>query len=301
MNSGLLQSFSDAVADLAERVSPSVVNVGDGHRQGTGIVWSDEGHIVTADHVVGRGESLEISLHDGTSVEARVVGRDPENDLALLKIDAPGLVPIEVADGRALRAGELVFAFANLTGRNPSVTSGVVTSPSRSIRGWWGVMVEDAVITDAQLNPGYSGGPLVDATGKLVGMNVACFSNRGVAVSARTLKERVRRLAADGRIRRGYLGIVAEAVPLPSDLASRPEVGQETALLVRSVEVGTPANTAGLTIGDVLVKLAGKPLNDIADLHGLLTDDVIGKNVTLTVLRGGRTSDIVITPREADE
>lgn len=296
----MLQSLSDAVADLAERVSPSVVSVGDGDRQGTGTAWSKEGHIITADHVVGRASSLKAALHDGRKLEAKVVGRDPENDLALLKVDTTGLVPLEAMDGRELRAGELVFAFANLTGRRPSVTSGVVTSPGRSIRGWWGVMVENAVITDAQLNPGYSGGPLVDASGKLVGMNVACFSSRGVAVSALTLKDRVHRLSVDGRIRRGYLGLVAEPVMLPEDTATRPEVGQETALLVRSVEAGTPAKAAGLSIGDVLVKLAGESLTDVIDLHRLLSDAVIGNNVVLTVLRGDRVTEIVVTPREAE-
>lgn len=300
-NAGLLQSLSDAVADLAERISPSVVRVGDGRRQGTGIVWDSEGHILTADHVVGRADVLEVALHDGRRMEAKVVGRDPDNDLALLKVGAGGLVPLEAMNGRALRAGELVFAFANLAGKDPSVASGVVTSPSRGIQGWWGVMIEDAVITDAQLNPGYSGGPLVDAWGRLVGMNVACFSSRGVAVSAKTLKERAGRLVKDGRIRRGYLGIVAEPVALPEEIASKPEVGQETALLVRSVEAGTPAKAAGLTIGDVLVKFSGSPLTDIGDLHGLLSADVIGKSVPLTVLRGERTSDLTVTPKEAEE
>jgi S1-C subfamily serine protease len=300
-NAGLLQSLSDAVAELAERVSPSVVSLGNGNRQGTGIVWGREGHIITADHVVGRASSLEASLHNGKTLEAKVVGRDPDNDLALLKVESADLVPIEAVNGRALRAGELVFAFANMTGSNPSVTSGVITSPSRSIQGWWGVTLDDAVITDAQLNPGYSGGPLVDASGRLVGMNVACFSSRGVAVSAGTLKERVQRLVADGRIRRGYLGIVAEAVALPPEIASRPDVGQETALLIRSVEAGTPAKAAGLTIGDVLVKMAGKPLTEVSELHRMLSEQVIDKTIQLTVLRGEKATELSVKPREAEE
>jgi len=300
-SNGLLQSFSDAVADMAERVSPSVVRVGDGYRQGSGMVWSEDGLIVTADHVVGRAEALEVTLRDGTTLEARVVGRDPDNDLAVLKVDSAGLVPIETTDGRGLRPGELVLAFANLTGKQPSVTSGIITSPSRSIRGWWGVMMEDAVITDAQLNPGYSGGPLVDASGSLVGMNVACFSNRGVAVPVQILKERVLKLSADGRIRRAYLGIVAEPVALPIEISSRPDVGQDTALLVRSVEASTPAKTAGIAIGDVLLRLSGESLTDITDLHSLLNEGVIGKTVPLTVLRGDRVSELAVTPREAEQ
>lgn len=298
---GLLQSLSDAVADLAERVSPSVVRVGDGKRQGTGIAWDKGGYIITADHVVGRADTLEVTLHDGKTLEAKVVGRDPDNDLALLRANSTELSPLETANGRQLRAGELVFAFANLTGGQPSVASGVVTSPRRSIRGWWGVMFDDAVVTDAQLNPGYSGGPLVDAWGHLVGMNVACFSSRGVAVSAQTLKDRVYRLSTDGKIRRGYLGIVAEPVALPEEVAAMPGVGQGTALLVRSVEAGTPAKAAGLSIGDLLVKLAGKSLTDISSLHSLLSEAVIGNSIPLTILRGDKVTDVVVTPREAEQ
>ena len=297
---GLLQSLSDAVAELAERVSPSVVNVGNGHSWGTGIVWSEDGHIATANHVVGRADSVRVTLNDGTELGAKVVGRDQENDLALLKADSGKFVPIEVSS-KSPRAGELVFAFANPMGQRTSVTSGIITSPSRSIRGWWGVMMENAVISDAQLNPGYSGGPLVDASGRLVGMNVAYFSSRGVAVSTDTLKHRLHRLSTDGKIRRAYLGIVAEPVELPEEIARRPDVGQSGALLVRSVESGTPAKTAGLSIGDVLLKLGGERVTDLSELHGGLSDQVIGKALALSVLRGEKLTELTVTPREAEE
>jgi S1-C subfamily serine protease len=304
INEGLLQSLSDAVADLTERVSRSVVNVGNGHHWGTGIVWSKEGHIVTANHVVGRSDTAEITLNDGKTVHAKVVGRDPDNDLALLKADSDGgiaVTPVEVSNGRELRAGEMVFAFANMTGQKSSVTSGIVTSPSRSLQSWWGVMIEDAIITDAQLNPGYSGGPLVDASGKLIGMNVAYFASRGVAVSAHVLKERLQKLAADGKIRRGYLGIMAEPIELPEELAQKSDVKQEGALLVRSVERGTPAEAAGVSIGDIILKLNGESTEDVYDLHRLLTDKIIGSPVTLALLRGGKPTEVKVTPKEAEE
>lgn len=299
---GLLQSLSDAVANLAERVSKSVVNVGEGRRWGTGILWSKDGHVVTANHVVGRSDVVEVSVAGGKTLSAKVLGRDPDNDLALLKTDAApeGGAPIEVSDGRELRAGEMVFAFANLAGQKTSVTSGIVTSPKRNLRSWWGVMIENAVITDAQLNPGYSGGPLVDASGKLVGMNVAYFASRGVAVSSRTMKERLQKLLTDGKIRKGFLGVMAEPIQLPGEMASRPEVGQEEALLVRSVEPGTPAYVAGVSIGDVIMKLDGETMADIYDLQRALTERVIGSQVTLTLLRGGRPIEVKVTPREAE-
>ena len=298
---GLLQSISNAVAELAERVSPSVVNIGNGHRWGTGIVWSKEGHIVTANHVVGASDSVQVTLNDGSELEARVVGRDPDNDLVLLKAESGKLVPVEAASGRSPRAGELVFAFANPMGQRTSVTSGIITSTGRSIRGWWGVMLENAVVSDAQLNPGYSGGPLVDASGKLVGMNVAYFSSRGVAVSADTLKERIQKLSVDGKIRKAFLGIVAEPVELPEDIATRSDVGQDGALLVRSVEINTPAKAAGLFIGDILLKLGGEPVADLFELHRRLTDHLIGSRLTLSVLRGEKLTELEVTPREAVE
>jgi S1-C subfamily serine protease len=298
----LLQSLSDAVAELAERVSASVVTVGNGRRWGTGFVWSKEGHIVTANHVVGRAETLHVRLNNGTELDAKVMGRDSTNDVALLKIErSNGLVPLETIDGDGVRSGQLIFAFANPMGQRPSVTSGIVTSPSRNIRGWYGVAIENAVITDAQLNPGYSGGPLVDVSGKLVGMNVAYFSSRGIAVASETLKQSVSSLSDYGKIRRGYLGIIAEPIELPEELASKAEIGQESGLLVRSVEDDTPAKASGLTLGDIIVKLGDNKLEDLYDLQKVLTDKAVGATVSLWVLRGGKPTELKITPKEADE
>lgn len=295
----LLQSLSDAVAELAERASKSVVNVGNGHRSGTGLVWSKDGHIVTANHVVGRAESMSVTLGDGTELEAKVVGRDFDNDVALLKVESNGLAPFEVADAKSLRAGQFVFALANAFGQQASVTSGIVTSPSRDIRGWWGVEIENAVITDAQLNPGYSGGPLVDAAGNLVGMNVAYYASRGIAISVGTLKRSVETLAKDGKIRRAYLGIVTEPIELPSEVAERSEVGQEVALLVRAVEDGTAARAAGLSIGDLILKFGDVSIADTGELRRLLAADAIGVPTSLWILRGGNLTELKVTPGEA--
>lgn len=296
----MLQSLSDAVTGLTERVSRSVVGVATPRSRGTGVVWTADGHVLTAAHVIGRAQSAHITTEDGEERVAKVVGSDPDNDIALLKVEGGGLVPLPVAEGE-LRSGQMVFALANPAGQRPSVTSGIVTTPRRSIRGWWGSMIEDAVITDAQLNPGYSGGPLVDVSGRLVGMNVAFFASRGVAVSAATLTDSLTRLQRDGRIRRGYLGIAVESIELPEELASRPDVDQERALLVRFVEPDTPAKAAGLALGDLLLRVGDEKVTDDGALHSVLTDQSIGKTVSLWVLRGEKLTELQIIPKEAEQ
>ncbi len=216
----LLQSFSNAVTELAGGVSPSVANVNAGRRGGTGIVWSQDGLVVTANHVVGHSEAPTVTLSDGKELEAKILGRDAYTDVALLKVDASGLRPIKHGSAEDVKVGQFVLALANAFGKTVSATSGMVTSHRRSMRGFWGVMIEDAVVTDAKLNPGYSGGPLVDASGNLLGMNVAFFSGRGVAVSAELLRQTVEKLSKDGKVKKGFLGVFVEPVELPDELAT---------------------------------------------------------------------------------
>lgn len=264
------------------------------------MVWTSEGHVLTAAHVLDRAERAVVTTSLGEELPASVVGRDSDNDIALLKVEGKGLPPLE-ATAAPLKAGQMVFALANPAGHKPSVTSGIVTSPRRSIRGWWGSTIEDAVITDAQLNPGYSGGPLVDASGKMVGMNVAFFASRGVAVPADILADSLSKLQRDGRIRRGYLGVGVEPIELPDELAARPDVGQDEALLVRYVEPETPAKAAGLALGDLLVRVGETRVTDAGALHSVLTDQSIGKTVSLWVLRGEKLTELRITPKEAEQ
>jgi len=282
-------------------VSPSVVKVEMGRWGGSGVVWDSEGHVLTANHVLGRRKSATIEFPDGRSFEAKVVGRDPSSDVALLKIEATGLAPIEVGDSQKVKSGQFVLALANSVGDRVSITSGIITNPGRTIPGWWGVVVEDAIITDARLNPGYSGGPLVDASGKMIGMNVAFAASRGVAVPISALKNTVAILSRDGKIRRAYLGIAAEPISLPKDLARAAGTGEEQGILVRSTEEGSPAAKAGITVGDILVKLGKDPVTSLYDLHRLLNDQVIGKSVSVSVLRGGVVKELKITPEEARE
>jgi len=296
----LLQSFSDAVTELAESVSPSVVNVNAGRRGGTGMVWSSDGLIVTANHVVGHSAAPTVALSDGKELEAKVVGRDPYTDIALLKIDTPGLTPVKVGSADGIKVGQFVLALANASGKKTSATSGIITGHRRSMRGFWGIMIEDAVVSDAKLNPGYSGGPLVDASGNLLGMNVAYFAGRGIAVSADYLKETIEKISRDGKVKKGFLGVVVEPVELPEELARSAGVGQDDGLLVRSVEVGSPAKAAGVALGDIILRLGDAQATDEYELHRALSEDVVGKTVALRILRAEKVADLRVTPKEAE-
>ncbi len=297
----LLQSFSNAVTELAGRVSPSVVNVNAGRRGGTGLVWSADGLVVTANHVVGHSSAPTVTLEDGRELQAKILGRDPYADVALLKIDASGLAPVELGSADGVKVGQFVLALANAFGRRVSATSGIVTSLRRSMRGFWGIMIEDAVVSDAKLNPGYSGGPLVDASGKLLGMNVAYFAGRGVAVSVDSLKETVGRISRDGGVKKGFLGVVVEPIELPEDVSKSVEVGQDDGLLVRSVEAGSPAKAAGVAVGDIILKLGSHRATDEYGLHKALSQDVVGKQLSLLVLRTEKVTELRVTPGEAEQ
>jgi S1-C subfamily serine protease len=229
-----------------------------------------------------------------------VLGRDPYNDVALLKVEADGLSPVRVGSVDGIKVGQFVLALANAYGKRPSATSGIITSHRRSMRGFWGMMIEDAVVSDTKLNPGYSGGPLVDASGNLLGMNVAYFSGRGVAVSVASLKETVDKLSKDGRVKKGFLGVVIEPVELPDELATSSEVGQEVGLLVRTVDPSSPAKAAGVVMGDVILQLGGARATDEYELHKALTGEVVGKSVSLRILRAEKVTELRITPREAE-
>lgn len=296
----LLQSFSNAVTELAEAVAPSVVGVSAGRKSGTGIVWSEGGLIVTANHVVGRSEAVKVSFGDGRELEARVLGRDSYTDVALLKVESEGLAAARPGSA-GVRVGQFVLALAGAPGARPAATSGIVTSHRKSVRGFWGIMIEDAVVSDAKLNPGYSGGPLVDASGNLVGMNVAYFAGRGVAVSVDAMEEIVRKISEGGGVKKGFLGVEVEPIEIPDELAKLPEVGQDGGLLVRAVEPGSPARAGGIAMGDVILALGNTKATSSYELHRALSDETVGKSITLRVLRSEKPVDLKVTPREAKE
>ncbi|HUI01707.1 MAG TPA: trypsin-like peptidase domain-containing protein [Nitrososphaerales archaeon] len=296
---GILQTISGEIERLAEDVGRSVLSIGSGHGNGSGIAW-DEHTIVTAYHVVRGADEVSVATEDGRKLSAKVAGRLRRSDVAVLKVEE-ALLPIQKGDSAALKVGQFVLAVANPFASRPSVTSGIVTGAARSVGGWWGMSIEDAVITDARVNPGYSGGPLVDASGRMIGMNVAYFSKRGIAVPVNTISKVVSRLADGKPFKRAYLGIMSNPVPLPEEVSSDVRVGQEAGVMVLSVENGTPAKQAGLSFGDVILKFNGQETSSSDDLTSLLGEDAIGKKAKLSVLRGGSVVELEVTPTTGRE
>jgi S1-C subfamily serine protease len=285
------------MTELSDEVGLSVVRVRSRRGFGSGVVWSENGYIVTCGHVVGRASTVEVGLRGGQRVEARVVGHDPYLDMALLKVEQTGLKPVEVGDSEAVEVGQLVFAFANPFGANPSTTSGIVTTAKASL-GWGPGSLEDVIITDAPLNPGYSGGPLVNASGKMVGLNVAYANSRGISIPINSVKGTVNTLINEGKIRVAHLGISTDAINLPKRLATQPNIDQEEGLMIVEVEPDGPANKAGLVVGDILVTLGNSQVTNHYELRRLLPKEVIGKSVDIGLLRAEKLVKLTITPTE---
>jgi S1-C subfamily serine protease len=307
---GALLSLSEEIQHIADNVSQSVVSIYSRNRgNGSGVIWNAEGHIVTCSHIIGELDEVEVSLSNGKSYPAKVVGNDPYSDIVLLKIkDTTGisLKPLEIADSENLKAGQFVLALANPYGDYSSITQGIITSERRSIRGggWhWPVAAADVmdniVISDTRLNPGYSGGPLVNDQGKMIGLNIAYISSRGIAIRANKVKTISEQLAKDGEIKIARLGIVTAGVSLPREIAVQLEPTQEEGLMVLSVKKDTAAKKAGLLIGDIVVKFDDQPITNLHDLRRqLLKQDAIGKSAKLTIIRAEKKKELVIIPEE---
>lgn len=286
-----------------QKVSPSVVQVAGTRSRGygSGVVWDKEGHIVTNSHVVGRSDEVEItfSSDNSKSFKAKIVGQDRFSDVALLKleegVDKSMIQPIELGDSSNLSVGEFVLALANPFGQKVGATFGIITNTNASFGGRmpWS---DNVIVTDAKLNPGYSGGPLVDSSGRMIGMNAAYFANRGLAIPVKSLSETVKGLSEEGSVKRGYLGIVSDTIELPEEAAQ--EIEQEEGLIILSVESETPAKKAGLAVGDIVVKLDSKPVRNFNDLRKLLNSKVIGKPTTISVLRAEKLTELTVTPTE---
>jgi S1-C subfamily serine protease len=267
--------------------------------RGTGVVFGSEGYIVTCNHVLGRSASIRIG--SGEKIfEAKIVGVDPYSDVALLKAEQANFKPIELGDSERLSTGQFVLALANPFNRQPSATTGIITNVGSTFRGWRGTAMEDVIATDARLNPGFSGGPLVDVSGKMIGLNTAFVWSRGIAIPVNKVKDTVDRLMTGGKIKRAYLGIVSNTVSIPQEIASQSLINQNTGVMVFSVEQGTPAKKAGLAMGDVIVKFNEKPVTSFYDLPTLLTENVIGKQTKLLILRGEKLMELTVIPSTAE-
>jgi S1-C subfamily serine protease len=298
----LLQSISDATTTLIQKIGKSVVSVNSRMSQGTGVILNMEGYIVTCNHVLQGCNTVKVGQGE-KSYPATIVGTDPYNDVALLKIEKSGdFTPIVLADSSKLNTGQFVLALANPFNRQqPTATTGIVTNPDATLRQWRGTAMENVIATDAKLNPGFSGGPLIDASGKMIGMNSAYVWSRGIAIPSNKVKTITDQLITGGQIKRAYLGIVSNTVAIPAELAEQVGLEQETGVMVFSVERGSPARKAGLTMGDVIVGFNGKPVTSFYDLPGMLIDDVIGKETRIQILREEKLENLMITPNEAEE
>ncbi len=292
----LLAAFSDQLAQAVEVVSESVVRVDARRRQpASGVVWTAaeaSALVVMADHALERDEDITLGLPDGRTAAATVVGRDPGTDLALLRAQSGGLKPIE--RGPAPKVGQLALVVAR-PGRAPAASIGVISALGGPAQTWRGGRLEGVIWTDAALYPGFSGAPLVDAAGRMVGLVTSQFGRgAGLAVSLETVERVVGTLVSHGRIKRGFLGIQSQRVELSEALRSRTGVAQESGLLIVGVERGGPAERGGVLIGDVLVALEGHAVQRTDDLLGLLGGERIGQPVTLRVIRGGELREVQV-------
>jgi S1-C subfamily serine protease len=308
-----LDAYSRAVTTVAERLSPSVANLRVSRRVrggrildggGSGVVITPDGFTLTSAHVVARTEGRgRASFVDGRELEFEVIGSDPLSDLAVLRVDGRDLVPAELGDAEGLRVGQLVVAIGNPHGFTGSVTAGVVSALGRSLptRSGANVRVVDNVIqTDAALNPGNSGGALADGRGRVVGINTAVAGvGLGLAVPINTATRRiVAALMSEGRFRRAYLGIAGGPRPLPPRLAR--ELGRKSGVEIAQIVEGGPAERAGLRAEDLIVELAGTPIEGMDDLQRVVVSELIGHSVPTRVIRGGREQELELVPAELE-
>jgi S1-C subfamily serine protease len=309
-DSQLLDAYSQAVTQAVERVAPSVVSVDvrkTGNRgrrsraqegSGSGFVFASDGLVLTNSHVVDGASEIEVTLPDGRERQADLIGQDRDTDAAVIRISAADLTAVTLGNSQALRPGQLVIAIGNPYGFQHTVTTGVVSALGRSLRATTGRLIEHVIQTDAALNPGNSGGPLVTSTGAVVGVNTAIIAGgQGLsfAVPINTITTILPALLRDGRVRRGYLGVAGQDVPLLRRVTRFHHLTQASGVLVISVEADGPARTAGLTDGDIIVSFDTHPVTSLDDLHKLLTEERIGSEASLGILRGVERVSLKVT------
>ncbi len=306
----LLDAYSEAVTNAAARITPSVVNIevrqkrqrGEAHGGGSGFFFTPDGFILTNSHVVSGASQIDVTVLDGSRFGAAVVGDDPHTDLAVIRISAPNQVAAQFGDSDAIRAGQLVVAVGNPYGFQCTVTAGVVSALGRTMRAKSGRLIDSVIQTDAALNPGNSGGPLVDSRGDVVGVNTAVIlPAQGIcfAIGINTAKFVAGRLIRDGRITRSYIGVAGQNVPLHRRVIRFYDLPLESGVLVMSVEKGSPAEEAGLREGDVIVSYGGKSIAGVDDLHRLLTEEQLGVAAPITAIRMAEKIEATIVPMRA--
>src|SRR5881397_3872832 len=313
-DSALLDAYSRTVVSAVARVAPAVVNIdvkqrlnvsrgaGEISGNGSGFIITPDGFILTNSHVVHDASAITVNLPDGREYPAQVTGDDPDTDLAVIRIDAPQLRHVRLADSENLRAGQLVIAIGNPLGFQASVTAGVISALGRSMHAQSGRLIDNIIQTDAALNPGNSGGPLVNSAGEVVGVNTAMIRPaQGIcfAIASNTAKLVAGWLIRDGRIRRGYIGVAGQNVPIHRRIVRFYGLSLETGVLVVSVEKKSPAERAGLREGDLIVAFNGQPVGSVHDLHKVLVGEQIGVSAGVTIIRHTEQLELPILPAES--
>jgi S1-C subfamily serine protease len=304
-------AFSRTIIDVVERAAPAVIGVRRGRRAGdpfdgagSGVIISTDGYALTNHHVVDQAHRLEAMLHDGSVVPAELIGADPDTDLALLRLGGGGHATLSLGDNDALQAGELAVAIGNPLGLQATVTAGVVSALRRTLRSKAGRLIEDVIQTDAALNPGNSGGALVDAQARLIGINTAIIAGaQGLcfAVPVNTAKWVVPELMRTGRVARGWFGIAGQTQGLSRAVQRRMGLSAESGVLVMAMTAGGPAAQAGLHEGDVVVGFGETVINSVDDIHRALIGETIGKRVGVTLIRDGQLKTLTMQVQERPE
>jgi S1-C subfamily serine protease len=307
----LLDAYSRAVTSVVDAIGPSVVNISVGiaaqpgmeqEGAGSGVVFAPDGYILTNSHVVSRATRLTTFFTDGSSLGATLVGDDPATDLAVIRANGSGLPFAELGDSSSLRVGQLVIAMGNPLGFQSTVSTGVVSALGRSLRAQNGRLIENIIQHTAPLNPGNSGGPLVDSRGRVVGINTAIIAMAqgiGFSVPANTAKWVISQLLAHGRVRRGYLGISGRNRPLDRRLARFHHLDQDQAVEAVTLDPQGPAKEAGLQEGDIITGIGDRSVVTMDDLHRYLSEWTPDQPVTLAILRGAERREVELRPREA--
>jgi S1-C subfamily serine protease len=310
----LLDAYSRALIGAVERVGPAVVHLeveiarsvrgrqrGSGGGSGSGFFFTPDGFLLTNSHVVHGAQAIRATFGDGGTHSAHLVGDDPDTDLAVLKVDQSAPAFATLGDSSALRAGQLVVAIGNPLGFQATVTAGVVSALGRTMRSESGRLIEGVVQTDAALNPGNSGGPLASSRGDVVGVNTAIIAGaQGIcfAIPSRTAEFVASRLMRDGRVRRAYIGVSGQTIRLTRRQADRYHLAAPGAVLVTSVEAGSPASRAGIVARDLIVSVGGVPVTTVDDLHRRLNEDAIGVSLAIALFHGGARRELNVIPTE---
>jgi S1-C subfamily serine protease len=307
-DAALLDAYSAAVVGAVERVRPAVVHIRverrgrtRGEGSGSGFIIAPDGYLLTNSHVAGGASSLEVTLPDGRSTAAELVGEDPDSDLAVVKVSAPELAYTRLADSRSVRVGQIAIAIGSPYGFQHTVTAGIVSALGRSMRSRTGRLLDNIIQTDAALNPGNSGGPLVSAAGDVIGVNTAMIlPAQGIcfAIAANTAERVAVALMHEGRVRRAYLGVGGQDAAIARRIVRHFDLIHESAVRVSTIEKDSPAAAAGIRTGDLIVAFGGEAVKGIDDLQRLLTGRRIGDAVDVVVLRRDQRLLLHATPRE---